>query len=46
MELYSSVKLKEKTEEESDVEEEYDDEDFFPDDLSNYTDTMSDFEDK
>ena len=32
--------------EEYDFEEEYDDEDFFSDDLSNYNDTMRDFEDK
>ena len=32
--------------EEYDFEEEYDDEDFFSDDLSNYTDAMRDFEDK
>ena len=32
--------------EEFDFEEESDDEDFFSDDIRNYTDTMSDFEDK
>ena len=32
--------------EEYDFEEEYDDEDFFSDDIGNYTDAMSDFEDK
>ena len=32
--------------EEYDFEEEYDDEDFFSDDIHAYTDTMSDFEDK
>ncbi|MBS3114343.1 hypothetical protein J4448_04535 [Candidatus Woesearchaeota archaeon] len=46
MELYGSIKLKKQAEDKYDFEEEYDYEDFFPDDLSNYTDTMSDFEDK
>ncbi len=44
MKTYSNVKSIEF--EEYDFEEDYDDEDFFSDDLSNYTDTMRDFKDK
>lgn len=46
MVTHSGIKMTVQAFDEYDSDEEYDDEDFFSDDLCSYTDTMSDFEDK
>ena len=46
MKIYSQTRSKGKAEEDYDFEEEHDGEDFFSDDINNYTDTMGNFRDK